>query len=69
MHIRWSQHPNTNNVLVAEQYGFKKGISTEDAAFRLKDRVFKTIHKKKGMLEELSVIWQRLLIAGIMKFC
>ena len=46
MHIRLSQHLNTNYILVIEQCGFKKGISTEDAAFRLKDSVFKTVHQK-----------------------
>jgi len=47
MHIRLSHHLNTNNILVTEQNGFKKGASTEDAAFRLKDSVFKSIHQKK----------------------
>ena len=28
MHSRLSQHLHTNNILVTEQYGFKKGIST-----------------------------------------
>ena len=44
INIRLSQHLNTNNILATEQYGFTKGISTEDAAFRLKDSVFKSIH-------------------------
>jgi hypothetical protein len=45
--------------------GFRKGISTKDAAFTLTDSVFISINKKKAKLEELeefSVIWQRLLI-------
>jgi hypothetical protein len=32
--------------LVTEQYSFRKGISTEDAAFRLTDSVFKSINQK-----------------------
>ena len=28
MHSRLSQHLHTNNILVTEQHGFKKGIST-----------------------------------------
>jgi len=40
------QHLHTNNILVTEQYGFRKGISTEDAAFRLTDSVFKPVNKK-----------------------
>ena len=47
MHSRLSQHPCTNNILVTEQCGFRKGVSTEDTAFRLTDSVFKPINKKK----------------------
>jgi hypothetical protein len=46
MHSRLSQHLHTNNILVTEQYGFKVGISTEDAAFRLTDNVHKSINQK-----------------------
>jgi hypothetical protein len=31
--------------MVTEHYGFVKGISTEDAAFRLTDSVFKSINQ------------------------
>jgi len=37
-------------------------MSTEDAAFRLTDSLFKYINQK-NLLEEFSVIWQRLAIA------
>ena len=33
MYRRLSQHLQTNNILVTEQYGFRKGISTEDTSF------------------------------------
>lgn len=33
-------------MLVKEQYSFKKGISNEDADFRLKDGEFKSINQK-----------------------
>jgi hypothetical protein len=33
--------------LISKQYGFRKGISTEDAAFRLTDSVLKSIDQKK----------------------
>ena len=46
MHSRLSQHLHTNNILVTEQYGFSKGISTEDVAFRLVDITFKSINQK-----------------------
>jgi hypothetical protein len=35
-----------NNILVPEQFGFRKGMSTEDAAFKLTD-VLKSIKQKK----------------------
>ena len=35
-----------NNILVIEQYSFRKGILTEDACFRLTDSVLKAINQK-----------------------
>jgi hypothetical protein len=32
--------------LVLEQFGFRKGVSTEDAAFKLTDNVLKSINQK-----------------------
>jgi hypothetical protein len=46
MHNRLSHHLYTNNILVSEQHGFKKGISTENAVFRLTDSVLKSINQK-----------------------
>jgi hypothetical protein len=43
MYIRLSQHVRTSNILVTEQYDFRKETSTDDAAFRLIDGVFKSI--------------------------
>jgi len=40
MHCRLSQHLHINNLLVTEQYSFRKGILTEDAAYRLIDFFF-----------------------------
>jgi hypothetical protein len=56
-----SHHIHTNNILVPEQFGFRKGVSTEDAALKLTDSVLKSVNKK-CMLEEFSVILQKLLI-------
>jgi len=67
-HSRLSYHLHANNILVTEQYGCRNVVSTDDAAFRLTDSIFKSVNKK-CMLEEFSVIWQRLLIVSIMKFC
>jgi hypothetical protein len=36
-----SHHLHNNNIMVTEQHGFRKGISTENAAFRLPDSLFK----------------------------
>ena len=38
-HSKLSQHLHTNNILVTEQCGFRKGISTKVAACRLTDSV------------------------------
>jgi len=40
-----SQHLRTNNILITEQYGVRKGISTENAAFRITDSVLKFINQ------------------------
>jgi len=45
MHSRLSQHLHTNNTLVTEQYGFRKGIST----CRLTDSVFKSINQRMNV--------------------
>jgi len=42
MHSRLSQHLHTDNILITEQYSFRKGISIEDAAFILTDSVLKS---------------------------
>jgi hypothetical protein len=49
MHSRLSQHLHTNNILVTEQHGFRKGISTENATFRLADSVFISINQKMNV--------------------
>jgi len=67
MHIRLNKLLHTNNILNTEQYSFRKGISTEDAALKLANSVFKSINQKLNG-KEFSVIWQRLWIVCIMKF-
>ena len=46
MYSRLSQHLQTNYILAPEQYAFRKGKSTEDAAFRLPDIVLKSLNQK-----------------------
>ena len=60
MYSRLKQHLYTNNILVPEQYTFRKGMSTDDAAFRLTDSVLKSLNQSY-VLEEFFVIYQRLL--------
>jgi hypothetical protein len=49
MYNRLNHYLQTNNVLVPEQSGFRKGISTENAAFKLTDSVFKSINEKMNV--------------------
>ena len=44
MYSRLSQRLHTDNKLVTEQHGFRKGISTEIAAFRQTDSVLKYVN-------------------------
>lgn len=60
MTSRLSHLPHTNNILLREVYGFRKRTSTENPAFRLIDRVLKSINKKI-ILDEICVVQQKLL--------
>jgi len=40
MHSRLNQNVPANNILVTEQYSFRKGISTENDVFRLTDSIY-----------------------------
>jgi len=35
LHIRLTEHFNTNKLIVGNQFGFRKGIATEDTIFKL----------------------------------
>jgi len=57
MYSRLNQHLQSNYILAPEQYAFRKGKSTEDAAFRLTDSVLKSLNQKLcvgGMFCDLS---------------
>jgi hypothetical protein len=41
---RLSHYLQANNILVPEQFGSRKGISTENAAFKLTDSVLKSLN-------------------------
>jgi hypothetical protein len=46
MYCRLNQHLQVNNILATEQYGFRKGLSTEQAAFSLTDNIIMAWNKK-----------------------
>jgi len=47
MHSRFSRLLHTDNIMVTEQCGFMRGISTESPAFRQTGSVIYYIFKKK----------------------
>jgi hypothetical protein len=51
MYSRLSPHVQINNILVTEQFGFQKWISTENAAFILTNSVLKSINQKMPVAE------------------
>jgi hypothetical protein len=46
MYQRLNYHLQVNNIMVAEQYGYKKGLSTENIAYTLIDNIFKAWNSK-----------------------
>jgi len=44
--IRLTEHLNTNKLLVGNQLGFRKGIATEDAIFKLTKEILNTLNNK-----------------------
>ena len=65
MHCRLCQHLPTNNIMVTEEYSFRKWISTDGAAFRLTDGVLKSIWQKM----HFGRIFCDLVNARITNFC
>jgi len=60
MHSKLSCHLHDKNILATQQHGFSKKISTENAAFRITKSIYLSLLTKKCMLQEFSVVWQRL---------
>jgi hypothetical protein len=50
---RLSHYCQTNSILVPEQFGFRKGMSIENAAFKLTNSIIKSINK--------NAYWQNML--------
>jgi hypothetical protein len=57
MHNRLNHYLQTNNILYPEQFGFRKGIFTENSACKLRDSVLKFINQNmhvSGILCDLA---------------
>jgi hypothetical protein len=48
LYCRLNQHLQVNNILVTEQYGFRKALSTEDTTFSLIDNTLLVWNKKNS---------------------
>jgi hypothetical protein len=46
MYHRLNHHLQVHNILVSEQYGFRKGMSADNAACKLTDSILKDWNKK-----------------------
>ena len=46
LHIRVTVHLNTNNLLVRNQFGLRKGTTTEDDIFKLTNELLKALNNK-----------------------
>jgi hypothetical protein len=60
MYNRLSHYLQTNNILVPEQFYFRKGISTENTAFKLTDGVLKSLNQKMhvGIFCDLAKVFE-----------
>ena len=54
LHSKLSHYQHTNNILVTGQRSVRKGISTDNTAF--KQMVYLNLLTRKCMLEEFSVL-------------
>jgi hypothetical protein len=55
----------TNDILVPEQFGFRKGISTENTIFKLTDSVLKSLNQK--MHSVLKSLNKKMHVGGIFR--
>jgi hypothetical protein len=47
MFNRWNQHLQTNNILVSEQFGYRKGISIQKAIFTLTNNILTALNQRQ----------------------
>ena len=58
MYVRLMNHLETNNILAAEQFGFRTSSSTEQASFNFINNILNEL-KKKIMSKVSSLIYKR----------
>jgi len=56
---RLTAHFNTNKLLVRNQFGFRKGIATENAIFKLINETLNALNKTKKKLVAFFVMWRK----------
>ena len=45
---RLNEHFNSNKLLAGKEFGFRKGVATEDAIFKLTNEILNALNKKKN---------------------
>ena len=67
---RLEQHLESNHILAAEQFGFRKGISIENAVFTVTNNVLTELNQRHqvGGIKQVILLWnqrERTLLAYI----
>jgi retron-type reverse transcriptase len=47
LYMRLFKHINNNNILVEQQYGFRKGLATEDSMFKMTHQILDALNNKE----------------------
>jgi hypothetical protein len=64
MYQRLNQHLQNSNILVTEEFGFRKGLSTDNAAYKLTDSILSAQNKQYCIIGVFCD-----LAKSIMSFC
>ena len=63
--IRLTEHFYSNKLLVGNQFGFRKGIATEEAILKLINEILNALNNKT-LASSIFVIWRKLSAQLIM---